>query len=91
MGNLISVECFKCGVLFSVSYYLNSNWKRDKATFYCPNGHSQSYTKSTAEILQEELDHANEENLELKVENSRLLRKMKKPQRKKVKKIKKKK
>lgn len=53
-----TVECFKCGVLFAVDESLQKNWLRDKTSFYCPNGHAQSYTKSTAERLQEQLDAA---------------------------------
>lgn len=54
--DIVRVDCYKCGVSFWVETSLNSNWRRDKTSFYCPNGHGQSYTKSTAEILQEKLD-----------------------------------
>ena len=58
---IAEVECFKCGVLWYVSSDLHSNWKRDKATFFCPNGHDQHYTKSTADLLTEELATMKEE------------------------------
>jgi Zn-finger nucleic acid-binding protein len=50
------IECCNCGVLFAVSEELNKNLLRTKNTFYCPNGHPQSYTKSTEERLKEEYD-----------------------------------
>ena len=34
------------------------NFKKTKQRFFCPNGHGQSYTKSTADELAEELDTA---------------------------------
>lgn len=34
------------------------NLKKTKAVFYCYNGHGQSYTKSTADVLQEKLNEA---------------------------------
>jgi hypothetical protein len=52
----VNVECYKCDIVFAVSHDLNKAWRRDKTTFYCPNGHAQSYTKSTADILQEKLN-----------------------------------
>jgi hypothetical protein len=57
--DLIDIDCCDCGLTFFVQKKLQSNWKRDKATFYCPNGHAQSYVKSTAEILQAEIDLKN--------------------------------
>lgn len=48
-------ECYKCGVLFAVTRDLRENWLRDKTQFYCPNGHPQSYTESTADKLRKEL------------------------------------
>lgn len=50
-------ECCKCGVLFAITeaqykYFLSY---REKAEFYCPNGHSQHFTGlSDAEKLAQE-------------------------------------
>lgn len=56
MENFTKIECCNCGVLFAVSTTLDKNWHKTKATFYCPNGHPQSYTKSTEEYLKEQLE-----------------------------------
>lgn len=49
-------ECCVCGVQHCIPTFLNKKLKETKDTFYCPNGHSQSYRKSTADILQEKLE-----------------------------------
>lgn len=48
-------ECCVCGVNFCISAGLGRNLKETKAKFFCPNGHSQSYTKSTSDILRSEI------------------------------------
>lgn len=55
---LVTEECCNCGVVFAVSNDLQDSWRKTKRTFHCPNGHAQSYTESTAERLQRELDAA---------------------------------
>lgn len=50
--------CYKCGVMFAVDAQLQSNWKRDKTEFFCPNGHGQSYFESEAERLRKQLEEA---------------------------------
>jgi len=47
------IECCACSSLFAITIKFNKNLLENKQTFYCPNGHSQLYTKSTAEKLQE--------------------------------------
>ncbi len=56
---ITKIECCNCGVDFWVSEALRQNWLKTKETFYCPNGHGQSYCKSTADKLQEQLRDAN--------------------------------
>ena len=51
----VNEECCNCGVIFGINSRLHRNLKETKRTFYCPNGHGQSYTKSTSEILREEM------------------------------------
>ena len=53
--NIVAIECYRCGIIFWVSTRLNENWKENKRSFYCPNGHSQEYIKSTADILRGQL------------------------------------
>lgn len=71
---LVGIECFKCGVEFFVSKELDGNWRRDKTSFYCPNGHNQSYIEGTAEILQNKLNDREQEINRLNAEVLRLER-----------------
>lgn len=41
--------CCNCGVTFWMTCGMQKKFKDDKSTFYCPNGHGQSYRQSTAE------------------------------------------
>lgn len=50
------VQCCECGTIFLIPHFLNENLKKTMRVFYCPNGHGQSYTKSTADILREQLE-----------------------------------
>jgi hypothetical protein len=50
------VECYSCGVVFGIPYQLNINFRENKMTFYCPNGHGQAYVKSTADKLKDQLE-----------------------------------
>lgn len=54
--SLVRIVCTECGLLFGVP----QDWKRgrqsDKRTFYCPNGHTLSYTESEADRLRRELN-----------------------------------
>lgn len=55
----VEQECCSCGVVFWITRDLNTNLQKTKHTFFCPNGHPQSYTKSTAQRLEEELEIKN--------------------------------
>ncbi len=48
--------CCNCGVLFGMPRTLNNSLRETQRTFYCPNGHPQLYTKSTADKLKDRLD-----------------------------------
>lgn len=52
------IECARCATPFMVSAALRDYLRRSRDTFYCPNGHAQSYSKSTETILKEQ--HAKE-------------------------------
>lgn len=54
----VTIECYKCGIVFAVDRALQGNWRRDKTEWYCPNGHAQSYTESEADRLRKQLDAA---------------------------------
>lgn len=54
---LVTIQCGQCGLLFGVP----QRWQRarveDRATFYCPNGHTRSYIgKTEAEQLREQVE-----------------------------------
>lgn len=71
MENFIKIECCCCGVLFAVSSKLQGNFKKTKQDFYCPNGHGQNYTESTAEVLEKELKEERKDYLELRREHTK--------------------
>jgi hypothetical protein len=62
-GQVISIQsglalevCCNCGVEFGIPEYLQQKFMEDRRTFYCPNGHAQSYIgKTEAEKLREQL------------------------------------
>jgi len=56
--SFVTIGCYKCGVIFAVDNRLESNWRRDKTQFFCPNGHPQSYTESEADRLRRQLETA---------------------------------
>lgn len=44
---LVHETCCSCGVLFGLEDGMRNQRIRDHKTFYCPNGHPQSYTGDT--------------------------------------------
>ena len=80
---IVSIECCNCGVVFWVSKKLQENWQENKQTFYCPNGHSQSYIKTTAQILSEQLQSKSSELFRKESEIFRLNKEVKRLKRKK--------
>lgn len=54
---LITETCSACGVLYAMPESLQKERLADKRTFYCPNGHPQTYIgKSEAQKLRETVD-----------------------------------
>lgn len=51
--NYIAHECITCGIDWYMSSTFDDKRKGDKNPFFCPNGHSQIYSKSTEEYLKE--------------------------------------
>jgi hypothetical protein len=66
-----TIECCACGTVWAWSSELERNRRESKETFYCPNGHPQSFTTSTAEKLQKQLDAAKAETERQKAETER--------------------
>lgn len=52
---LETITCYRCGVLFAMPDNLMRRYQETRDTFYCPNGHGQMFTKSTAQKLEEQL------------------------------------
>ena len=50
---LETIECYSCGVIFAIPNNLRRRLLDKGDIFYCPNGHSQCYTKSTETRLAE--------------------------------------
>lgn len=53
---LDTIECCNCGVIFAMPTELNDKYHRKGGSFYCPNGHGQSYTKTREMKLRHRLD-----------------------------------
>jgi hypothetical protein len=53
---IITETCYSCGVLFGMAEDLRDNRLRDRRSFYCPNGHGQSYTGKTPETKLKEAE-----------------------------------
>lgn len=52
---LVTEQCCKCSVVFALPSSLIRNLRETQDAFYCPNGHPQSYIKSEASNLREQL------------------------------------
>jgi hypothetical protein len=55
MTDFAEETCYRCGVVFGMPRALHNTCRRDKQTFYCPNGHGQAYTTSEADELRARL------------------------------------
>jgi hypothetical protein len=51
-----TTTCCACGVVFGLPDYLDKARRADGAAFFCPNGHSLSYGRSTVETLRTEVE-----------------------------------
>ena len=51
-------RCIECDTAFAMAEGFKEARQRDKATFYCPNGHGQFFAKSKEAILREKLSDA---------------------------------
>lgn len=77
-------ECIECGVVFAFTGYFYNERVKDHRTFYCPNGHRQSYmheseAEKNARLLREEQKRHQRtitRNNELAEEKAKLERKL---------------
>lgn len=69
-------DCCNCGVTFFVPEALQEEALRTKRSFWCPNGHSQSYTTNEADRLRKELAAARqrEETIRRECEDAKRLK-----------------
>lgn len=49
------IECCRCGVLINITVSFKQHLLDTKQSFYCINGHCQSYTESTTEKLKKQI------------------------------------
>jgi hypothetical protein len=59
---LYSITCYKCGIEFAVPNHWDNKRRDDHQTFWCPNGHPQSYvgktqTERDLEAARQEVDY----------------------------------
>lgn len=59
--DFVTIECCSCGTVWAWSLELERNLRETKRSFFCPNGHSQSFIESTTEKLRKELAAAKAE------------------------------
>lgn len=52
--------CCDCGIAMFMEVNQQAQFKKTKQTFYCVNGHPQSYTKNTEDFLRIQLEQRNE-------------------------------
>jgi hypothetical protein len=53
-------ECPTCGVRFAMPLNMLRTLRETKGTFYCPNGHQQSFAESSTVRLRRELEQTQE-------------------------------
>jgi uncharacterized C2H2 Zn-finger protein len=63
---MTTTNCCVCGVVFGVPDFFLEARRKDKKTFYCPNGHNLSYTESSQDVKIRELERKNTQLVEEK-------------------------
>lgn len=58
-------DCPECGIPFGVRKTFEDARRSDKRSFFCPNGHSLSYTESEADRLRKALETQKQQNARL--------------------------
>lgn len=54
-------DCATCGILFGITTEMERRRREDHGTFYCPNGHSMSFSQETDAEKYKRLYHSAEE------------------------------
>lgn len=74
---MAQVPCAACGIVFGLPYDYNQELRGNHKGFYCPNGHSLSYSSKTeVEQLKEKLDTAQEHCTHLETELNGALKRL---------------
>jgi hypothetical protein len=71
MSNLYVQECCVCFIRFAVPKSFDDARRRDGKSFFCPVGHSQSYTESENDRIRRERDRLKQEQARLNDEVNR--------------------
>lgn len=61
--NFSIIRCYKCCIPFAVPSNYKEHLRESQESFYCPNGHSQAYCESSADILKKKLEKEKENNV----------------------------
>src|SRR5579859_292105 len=59
-------ECCSCHMVFLMTADFQKAMKATGATFYCPAGHNQHYTKTDLQVLRERLERSEREAAQLR-------------------------
>lgn len=60
------ISCYSCGVIFGMPAEMDRDRRQDRKSFWCPNGHAQSYIgKTEAEKERERAQKAEERSAAL--------------------------
>jgi hypothetical protein len=70
----IRYNCINCDCEFYISPRMNEQRRKDKQSFYCPNGHAQAFVEGEADKLRRERDRLKQENSRLQENELRLAR-----------------
>lgn len=61
-------DCITCFIRFGVPQGFTNRRQQDKASFYCPNGHSMAYTESDLDRMRRERDRLKQDAARLEEE-----------------------
>lgn len=53
---MTTIVCYKCAIPFAVPSQYKEHLQESQESFYCPNGHTQAYIKSTSQKLREKIE-----------------------------------
>jgi hypothetical protein len=60
-----NMECIGCFIKFQVPLGFVAARRRTRQAFYCPNGHSMSYTESSEDVIRRERDRLKQDAAQL--------------------------